>query len=714
MQSEEIRKRFLEFFKKRGHAIIPSASLVPENDSSTLFTTAGMQPLVPYLLGEKHPKGEMVASVQKCVRTGDIDEVGDATHLTFFEMLGNWSFGGAPEGYFKEETIKWSYEFLTNGDEVPEGDKGLGLLPERLYITVFEGNDDAPRDEESAKFWQKVGIREERIYFMGAEKNWWSAGDNGPCGPDTEMYYDITEEGLNIKSKEDFLKADKEQKLVEIWNDVFMEYYKSKQVFLIDGMGCLYDENFNLNQDLFDSIKNLNTQKILVVNGFKERAEKLLEGTSFEVFSLDNKIKKDDPEFFKKCLEKYNLEPGQIFYIDHSKDNVNSAKTLGIKSEVFEDTPQAKEVLKNNLFKYTELSQKNVDTGAGLERMATVLQKKESVYDTDLFSPVLDKIKALSGNYKEREARIIADHIRASIFMIADGVLPSNTDRGYVLRRILRTAIRLVDVIGIKSGGIAEIIKIIQEKYRGVYKEVTAGSIINIIIEEELKFRKTLVQGLKEFEKGTDPFVLFTTYGFPIEMTKELAQEKGIKIDEEKFYEDLKKHQELSRTSSGGMFKGGLADSSPKTTMLHTATHLMLAGLRKYLGNYIHQHGSNITTERTRFDFNYPEKVGPEILKKVEDYVNEAIAKKADVVIEQMSKDEARETGVEGSFWEKYPDIVNVYMVKDSSGTIYSKELCGGPHVKNTGDIEGKFKIVKEESSSAGIRRIKAVLEDII
>lgn len=703
MESSEIRKRFLEFFKKRGHSIIPSASLMPENDSSTLFTTAGMQPLVPYLLGEKHPEGRRVANIQKCVRTGDIDEVGDATHLTFFEMLGNWSFGD----YFKEDAIKWSYEFLTSKEE------GLGLDKNRLYITVFAGDENAPRDEESTRIWQEAGIPKNRIYFKGADSNWWSPGDNGPCGPDTEMFYDITEEGLGDLSPEEFEKADKQQKIVEIWNDVFMEYEKNKRVLLIDGMGCLYDEKFNVDQGLFDLLNKLNVRKILVVNGFKEEAEKILGDKNYEVFSFKNEIKKDNPEFFRKLLQKYNLDSKQVFYLDHSSDNVNSAITEGILSEIYSDNEQAEVFLRKNLFLYRPLSQKNVDTGAGLERMAMVLQKKKNVFETDLFIPIFKKINSLTASSDEKAKRIIADHVKASAFMIADGVAPANTDRGYVLRRLLRRAVRLSNTLNIPKNKLSEIAATTIYKYSEIYKNLEDSKefILKAIDEEENRFDKTLQQGLREFEKGTDPFVLFTTYGFPIEMTKELAEEKGAKINETKFYEDLKKHQELSRTASSGMFKGGLADSSPKTTMLHTATHLMLAGLRKYLGNEIHQAGSNITTERTRFDFNYPEKVADEILRKVEDYVNEAIDKKADVVMEQMLKTEAQKSGVEGSFWEKYPDMVNVYMVKAPDGTIYSKELCGGPHVKNTAEIEGKFKIIKEESSSAGVRRIKAVLE---
>ncbi|MEK7121012.1 MAG: alanine--tRNA ligase [Patescibacteria group bacterium] len=602
MKSDEIRKRFLDFFEneKRGHAIIPSSSLVPENDPSTLFTTAGMQPLVPYLLGEKHPKGERVANVQKCIRTGDIDEVGDATHLTFFEMLGNWSFGD----YFKKDAIKWSYEFLTNKES------GLGLNAERLYVTCFEGDENAPKDTKSAEIWKKVGIPESHIYFLGANKNWWSAGDNGPCGPDTEMYYDITEDGLDIKNKEDFLKADKEQKVVEIWNDVFMEYQKQ--------------------------------------NG----------------------------------------------------------KIVG------------------------KLPQKNVDTGAGLERMAMVLQGKKNVFETDLFVPMFEKIRALSSSQNTKATRIVADHMKASVFMIADGVLPSNTDRGYILRRLIRRAVRYADLIQFGDNKLSELVNDIVSTYKAVYPEIEKKqkSIASIINEEEDKFRKTLKEGLKQFnwfvgKLGADgqvvekelpasiAFDLVTTYGFPFELVVEEAKGRGLFVDRYKFNSHMEAHRIKSRKGSEQKFKGGLADTSEKTTMLHTATHLMLGGLRKYLGDHIHQAGSNITTERTRFDFTHQDKVERATLDKVEEYVNESISKKCDVAIVQTPKGEAKANGVEGSFWEKYPEVVNVYTIKAPDGTIYSQELCGGPHVKNTGDIIGKFKIIKEESSSAGIRRIKAVLE---
>ncbi|MEK7178727.1 MAG: alanine--tRNA ligase, partial [Patescibacteria group bacterium] len=534
MRSEEIRKRFLEFFKKRGHAIIPSAPLVPENDPSVLFTTAGMQPLVPYLLGEKHPAGDTLANVQKCVRTQDIEEVGDKTHDTFFEMLGNWSLGS----YFKKEAIRWSYEFLTSKEE------GLGLAPERLYVTVFGGNKDAPKDTESFEIWKSIGVPENHIFFMEgelAEKNWWGPGSDGPCGPDTEMFYDVVG-GLSFKSLDEFLAADANQEIVEIWNDVFMEYEKR------DG------------------------------------------------------------------------------------------KVIG------------------------KLKQKNVDTGAGLERLAMVMQGKDNIFDTDLFSGLMKEISEMASSDSIRAKRIIADHIRTAVFIIGDGVVPSNTDRGYILRRLLRRAVRYSDVLGIKKEFLPALASEVVQKYREVYPNLLRKSeeIQQEIAKEEEKFRRTLAKGEKEFEKfsrvgisGADAFMLFSTYGFPIEMTTEMAEEKGIAVDVLGFAEEMKKHQELSRIGAEKKFKGGLADTGEETTRLHTATHLMLAGLRKYLGDHVHQAGSNITTERTRFDFTHPEKVSREILDKVEAYVNEAAAKRCNIIVRQVPKEQAKKEGVEGSFWVK-------------------------------------------------------------
>lgn len=596
MQSEQIRSTFLEFFKKRGHLIIPSAPLIPENDPSVLFNTAGMQPLVPYLMGNPHPSGaKRIVNVQKCVRTNDIEEVGDNTHLTFFEMLGNWSLGD----YFKKEALTWSFELLTSKED------GFGLDPRCLYVTIFEGNENAPRDEEAYEIWKGIfevaGLDpENHIFFLGAKNNWWSPGDNGPCGPDSEMFYDVSGTHIDGLTKEGFLVADEKQEVIEIWNDVFMEYEKK-----------------------------------------------------------DGKV-------------------------------------------------------------ISKLATKNVDTGSGLERVTCVVQGKRSVYDTDLFIPLIEKISELSTKDDQRAKRIVAEHMRSSSFLITDGVAPSNTDQGYILRRLIRRAVRYADQLGMPEQSLNAVIEIIINKYGTVYPSVIEkrDTILREISQEEEKFRKTLVHGIKEFEKlrgslvnGRDAFTLFSTYGFPIEMTQELAKEKGMMVDLEAFALEMDKHKELSRTSSAGKFKGGLANTNEKTTMLHTVTHLMLAALRKYLGVEVHQAGSNITEERTRFDFIYPKKVERETLDKVEMYVNEAISKKCDVIIEIMKKEDAMSAGVEGSFWEKYPDKVTVYTVKCSDGTVYSQELCGGPHVANTGNIKGSFKIIKEEASSAGVRRIKGILE---
>jgi alanyl-tRNA synthetase len=562
MQSSEIRLRFLKFFESRGHKIIPSASLVPENDPSVLFNTAGMQPLVPYLLGQKHPMGTRLVDSQKCVRTNDIDEVGDKTHLTFFEMLGNWSLGD----YWKEESINWSFELLTSKDE------GFGLDPQKLYVTCFEGDENAPRDEESAGIWQEIfeknNVTGERIYFRPKEKNWWSAGENGPCGPDTEMFYDMTGELNKGMTLEEYLRADQEQKIVEIWNNVFMEYLS---------------------------------------------------------------------------------ENGKVV---------------------------------------SKLKNKNVDTGSGFERLVAVIQGKNSVYETDLFN-----------NEQTKEERIISDHIKASLFMISDGVIPSNTGRGYVLRRLIRRAVRF------SKEPLDKIIERNKNIYKGIYILDDKGE----IQQEEQRFRDTLERGLKEFEKGIDPFILATTYGFPIELTLELAKEKNIEINMEDFNKKMAEHQKLSQTASAGMFKGGLANHGEQTIRLHTAHHLLLAGLQSVLGKDVKQKGSNITEERLRMDFICDHKLTDEEKKKVEDFVNEKIQQKLEVVRREMPLKEAEKLGAEMEFGAKYPDIVSVYFIEDKDGNPISKEFCGGPHVKNTSEL-GHFKIQKEEAVSAGVRRIKAIL----
>ena len=600
MTARELREKYLVFFKSKGHTIIPSASLIPENDSSVLFTTAGMHPLVPYLMGEKHPGGTRVANVQKCVRTADIEDVGDNRHLTFFEMFGNWSFGD----YFKKEAIEWSFEFLTDS-------KWLGLDPQRLYVTVFKGESGIPRDEDAIKIWQEVFSKNKltngvagpnetvsgdvRIIPLGTEDNFWIAGATGPCGGDTEMFYDTRPGEGKLEGK--FSDLVKSGRILEIWNDVFMEFNKNA------------------------------------------------EG------------------------------------------------------------------------KYEKLPKPNVDTGMGLERTLAVMNGKELVFDTELFQPILEKISELSGKkYKENEKsfRIIADHIKTGVFMIADGAIPSNVDRGYVLRRLIRRAIRHGKLIGLENNFTKNISEVIVKMYKYFYQEVekNKNKIFEELENEENKFRKTLAHGLVEFNKlskkgitGKDAFDLYQSYGFPFEITNELARESGLNLNEEEFASEFKKHQELSRTAAAGKFKGGLQSRDENTKKLHTATHLLQAALRKVLGSHVAQKGSNITPERLRFDFSHPEKVTLEQLKQVEDLVNEKIKENLKIKREEMTPEEAKAQGALGVFAAKYGDKVSVY----SAGG-FTKEICGGPHVKNIGEL-GHFKIIKEEASSAGVRRIKAVLE---
>jgi alanyl-tRNA synthetase len=597
MKSSEIRSKFLEFFRKRGHAIIPSASLITTDEKGitnpTLFNTAGMQPLIPYLLGKPHPEGKRLADSQKCLRTVDIDDIGDKTHATFFEMLGNWSLGD----YFKEDAIMWSYEFLTNKEE------GLGLDPKRLYVTVFQGDDNAPKDTEAFDIWKKY-IPENRIYFMGAKSNWWEAGDSGPCGPDSEMFYDVTKDGLGDMTKDQYISADERRDVVEVWNDVFMQYEKK------DG------------------------------------------------------------------------------------------KIVG------------------------KLPAPSVDTGAGLERFAMVMQGVDNIYDTDLLKPVMEKIRSLSGlvSFDQKQlvsARIVADHIRASAFLIGDGATPSNTDRGYVLRKLIRRAVRHAGIVGISENGkILEIVDAVISVYNGLYEalEKKKDLIKQELLKEEIKFKETLSQGLKEFEKGTDAFTLFSSYGFPLELTLELAKEKGIKIDIDEFNEKFKKHQELSRSGAEQKFKGGLADINDEMVVrYHTATHLLHQALFDVLGDKVMQKGSNITGERLRFDFAHGAKMTDEEKKKVEDIVNEKIAEKLPMNNVIMPREEAEKTGAKHFFGEKYGDEISIYYIGNDLASAYSKEFCGGPHVKNTSELAGpeskwKFKIQKEEAVSAGVRRIKAVL----
>ncbi len=582
MKAIEIRNKYLKFFKEHGHAVIPSAPLIPENDPSVLFTTAGMQPLVPYLLGEKHPQGTRLTDYQKCVRTNDIDEVGDNRHLTYFEMLGNWSLGD----YFKDESIQMSFDFLT---------KELGIPVEKLSVTCFAGDEDCPKDEVSANAWKRAGIPEERIYFYGKDDNWWIAGEEGPCGPDTEMFYDTGKPACGP----DCQPSCDCGKYVEIWNNVFMEYFKDQ-------------------------------------NG------------------------------------------------------------------------------------YSKLKQRNVDTGLGLERMTMLLQGKETPFDTELFLPVMDKLKEIQKVDIIESRRIVAEHLRSSMMIISDGGRPSNLDRGYVLRRLIRRMIRHMNKLQIDLNELSTLIDINVDNLKEMYPDLEKNRevIKNVIIEEKNKFVKTLSHGEREFEKqvaklkennvdtipGTVVFRLYDTYGFPPEVTKELAEENGFKVDLKEFEKLFKEHQEKSRQGAEHKFKGGLADQNEKTIAYHTATHLLHEALREVLGEHVKQSGSNITEERLRFDFTHPQKMTKEEIQKVEDLVNEQIKRDLQVKCEEMSYEDAKKSGAIGLFTDKYGDKVKVYTIGD-----FSKEICGGPHVTHTGDM-GTFKIKKEESSSSGVRRIKAVL----
>ncbi|HLD00304.1 MAG TPA: alanine--tRNA ligase [Candidatus Nanoarchaeia archaeon] len=582
MDTKKLLDLYFQFFKSKKHVIIPSASLIPLNDSSVLFTTAGMQPLVPYLQGEKHPQGKRLANVQKCLRTVDFENIGDDTHHTFFQMLGNWSLGD----YFKKESIEWSFEFLTNK-------KWLNIPLKSLAFTVYAGDNRIPRDEESFYLWKGLGVSEKRIVYHGSD-NFWSAGETGPCGPSTEIFYWAGKSTV----PETFDPMDKDW--VEIWNNVFMAYTKEKD--------------------------------------------------------------------------------GKIY----------------------------------------PLKQKNVDTGMGLERTMAILSGVKSSYETELFQPIIKQLELLSGKKYvkfKREMRIIADHIRAAVFVMGDesGVTPSNVDRGYILRRLIRRAVRFGKVLGIDKYFTSTLAKTIIADYGLNYPELKKNK-TKILLElekEESKFAATLEKGLREFNKlaatrdvisGQDAFLLFQSYGFPLEMTQELALEQNLSVDEEEFKLEFSKHQSLSRTAAAGKFKGGLSEHSPQTTKLHTATHLLNEALRKVVSPKIKQRGSNITPERLRFDFSFDRKLTSEELEKVEAEVNRVIAEAMDVSREEMSLEEAKNLGAQMEFGVKYPNRVSVYFVGN-----YSKEFCGGPHVANTKDI-GQFRIVKEESSSAGVRRIKAVV----
>ncbi len=579
-----VKDLYINYFVKKGHTQIPSAPIVPENDPSVLFNTAGMQPLIPYLMGEPHPSGKRLCDYQKCLRLTDLEEVGDTTHHTFFEMLGNWSLGD----YFKKESITYSFEFLTSVLKIPV---------ERLAVSVFAGTDRVPKDTESASIWESLGLPKERIAFLGMDDNFWAAGETGPCGSDTEIFYWRSNENVPVEFDPE------DDRWVEIWNNVFMEFNR--------------DENGNI----------------------------------------------------------------------------------------------------------TNLPKKNVDTGMGYERIVSVIEGVNDNYNSSIWKDVIaviEKISKLPYQGNEKSMRIIADHIRTSVFISSDpaGIKPSNTDQGYILRRLIRRAIRHAKKlnIDINSNWEEQIAKQIIAKYEDYYTEIKENKNIALTVlkEEKIKFGRTLEKGLKEFEKiaqrnenidGTTAFHLYDTYGFPIELTIELATERKLQVDEKGFQEKMKEHQEKSRTASVGKFKGGLAGNSEIETKYHTATHLLNAALKEVIGHDTHQRGSNITEERMRFDFNCDHKLTDEEKQKTEDLVNQWIKDSLEVTKESMNKQEALEKGAEAMFIEKYPDIVNVYSI----GNI-SKEICGGPHVKNTSEL-GHFKIKKEEASSAGVRRIKAVLE---
>ena len=587
ISSDKLKRLYLEFFQKNGHKFIANASLIPENDPTALFTSAGMHPLVPYLLGQQHPSGRKLVNVQKCLRTSDIDEVGDSYHLSFFEMLGNWSLGD----YFKEESIQWSYEFLTSKE-------WLNIDEEKLSVTVFAGDEKIPRDTESARIWEGLGIPKDRIFYLPRKDNWWGPiGSTGPCGPDTEMFYDTGKEPCGSECKPGCSCG----KYNEIWNNVFMEYNR---------------------------------------------------------------------------------------------------------------TPDGE---------YELLEQKNVDTGMGVERTVAVLQERDNVYETEIFAPLVNRIKELSGievipENQIRSVRIICDHSRAATFLLSEGIVPLNVEQGYVLRRVIRGAIRHGKLLGIEEEFLSVLSQIIIETYVEDYPQLKSNEdfIITELKKEYKKFNNTLARGLNRFNRitrnkkkidGKDAFLLYQSFGFPIEITKELGKENGIFVDVDGFYEEFEKHQKVSRAGADKRFGSGLVDKSEATVKLHTATHLLNEALRRVLGKDITQKGSNITQKRLRFDFNFDRKLTDQEIKDVEEFVNGKINEALPVKRIETTLDEAIRMGSQAVFEQKYGEKVTVYSIGD-----FSTELCSGPHVENTGEL-GRFKIIKEEGISAGVRRIRAVLE---
>jgi len=717
---QDLINKYIEFFKSEKHYHIPSASLIPENDPTVLFTTAGMHPLVPFLLGQKHPLGNRLVDVQKCIRTQDIDEVGDLFHHTFFEMLGNWSLGD----YFKEEAIKFSFEFLT---------ETLGIPLNRLAITCFAGDSDAQKDEESAKVWLSLGIPKSRIAFLPKKNNWWGpAGETGPCGPDTEMFFWSPDKPApKVFNPED-------ENWVEIWNDVFMQYHKDKRIIIVDGMYCLYDKDFNLNRELLNVINRFNSHNLLVVNKFREKGCDLVKNydltkdTNWEAFSLEeNDIKKENPEYFKILLKKFGLIPEEVIYFDHDEKNVEIAKNIGILSKHYDNVKSIKKFIEDNLHAFIPLKQKNVDTGMGVERTLAALNGLQDNYQTSIFQPIIKEIEILSkkkyGSEEQttRAMRIVADHIRAATFILGDirAIKPSNVGQGYILRRLIRRAIKYGRILGI-SNFTSKIAKSVLPVYPD-YQELHMNHkfIAEQLDEEETKFNSTLEKGLKKFNEivqelksiipGKEAFLLFQSYGFPIEMTEELAEERGLNVDLEEYNSEFQKHQDLSRTASAGVFKSGLADNSEAVKKLHTATHLLNESLRQILDKNIRQKGSNITPERLRFDFNFPRKLTAEEIKKVEEWVNDKIKASLPVKREEVPLQDALSSGAQSEFGAKYPELVSVYTIedkRDKRGWL-SKELCTGPHAGNTSELD-HFKITKEEAVAAGVRRIKAEIRD--
>ncbi len=770
MKTNELRQKFLEFFKEREHEIVPSASLLPENDPTTLFTGSGMQPMVPYLLGEKHPKGVRLADSQKCFRAQDIEEVGDNRHTTFFEMLGNWSLGD----YFKKEQISWMFEFLT---------KELKLDPKNIYITCFKGNEalQIERDEESVKLWQEEfkklgieatvgenpeadGMQDNKIFYYDDKKNWWSRSgvpakmpEGEPGGPDSEMFWDYgVELGLHEKSewKDEPCHVNCDcGRFMEIGNNVFMEYQKvQKKILFVDAMYTLFDENWQPVVEVVEAVKNISTKydlKVFVItNGPKEIVSQSISNTDLNatIITYENSPSKNNPSYFAKVLDEYNLNSLDILYIDHSQDNLASANQHNISGVHFKGVDSLS-IVDTKLSAFQKLEQQNVDEGSGLERMVAATINNPDVFMIDAFDNGRSVLEELSGKkYGESEEvteafRVILDHLRAATFLISDSAYPSNKDQGYFTRRLIRRSVRFAASLGIEEnfcGRVAEgFIETYQEAYPNLGEE--KKSILDNMSKEEEKFRKALKRGAKEYDKKIDEikksasqenygelakiaFDLYQTHGLPVEVFTDYLNNIGVAVEEMKMLDEfdkvVKEHQAVSRAGAEKKFHGGLADHSEKSVRGHTATHLLHAALREVLGEHVQQKGSNITPERVRFDFSHSDKLTDEEVKKVEDLVNAAIEKDYPVSWHEMTVDEAYQKKAIGFFPERYDEIVKVYtigdpekpMKADPESATFSQEICGGPHVEHT-SVVGKFKIAKEEALGTGLRRIKALLE---